>query len=110
MNITNKDEWKEYVIMISILYLVLIPWTLKNSYMLKIFVFFVNVLIVRQPVVLIFTIKQPVRKKQFSFYAIYYDHFSGTLDKEEFIEAFESILDHIQYRNQLEKLFDKVFK
>ena len=34
--------------------------------------------------------------------------FLGSLNKEEFIEAFESILDLTQYKNQLEKLFDKV--
>ncbi len=35
--------------------------------------------------------------------------FLGTLNKEEFIEAFESILDQHEYRQLLEKLFDKVF-
>ena len=32
----------------------------------------------------------------------------GSLNKEDFIEAFESILDLTQYGYQLEKLFDKV--
>ncbi|CAF0961507.1 unnamed protein product [Rotaria magnacalcarata] len=36
------------------------------------------------------------------------DKKSGSLNKEEFIESFESILDLIQYKNQLEKLFDKL--
>ncbi len=34
--------------------------------------------------------------------------FIGSLNKEEFIESFETILDLTQYGNQLEKLFDKV--
>jgi hypothetical protein len=40
---------------------------------------------------------------------IYIIHFLGSLNKEEFIDAFESILDPSQYRQLLEKLFDKVF-
>jgi hypothetical protein len=32
------------------------------------------------------------------------------LNKEEFIEAFESILDQTEYKILLEKLFEKVFK
>ena len=36
--------------------------------------------------------------------------FLVSLTKEEFIEAFESILDLSQYANQLEKLFDKVLE
>ncbi len=34
----------------------------------------------------------------------------GSLNKEEFIEAFDSILDQSQYRQLLEKLFDKVYQ
>ena len=33
----------------------------------------------------------------------------GTLNREEFIGAFETILDQNEYRQLLEKLFDKVF-
>ncbi|CAF2653059.1 unnamed protein product [Rotaria sp. Silwood2] len=36
------------------------------------------------------------------------DKTTSSLNKEEFIESFESILDLAQYRNQLEKLFDKL--
>ena len=32
---------------------------------------------------------------------------AGSLNKEEFVDAFESIVDLSQYGNQLEKLFDK---
>jgi hypothetical protein len=34
----------------------------------------------------------------------------GSLNKEEFLEAFESILDQHEYKQLLEKLFDKVFR
>lgn len=33
----------------------------------------------------------------------------GSLNKDEFIESFQPMLDLTQYANQLEKLFDKVF-
>ncbi|CAF4611135.1 unnamed protein product [Rotaria sp. Silwood1] len=36
------------------------------------------------------------------------DKTTGSLNREEFIDSFESILDLAQYRNQLEKLFDKL--
>ena len=42
------------------------------------------------------------------FIMIYIIHFSVSLNKEEFIQAFESILDPIEYEQLLEKLFDKV--
>lgn len=37
-------------------------------------------------------------------------HLTGSLNKEDFITSFESILDLVHYKNQLEKLFDKVYK
>lgn len=37
-----------------------------------------------------------------------YFSFAGSLNKEEFIEAFDSILELPEYRTLLEKLFDKV--
>ncbi|CAF3733415.1 unnamed protein product [Rotaria sordida] len=37
-----------------------------------------------------------------------HDKTTGSLNKDEFINSFESILDLAQYRNQLEKLFDKL--
>jgi hypothetical protein len=38
----------------------------------------------------------------------FFNYYLGVLNKEEFIGAFESILDQNEYKQLLEKLFDKV--
>jgi hypothetical protein len=56
-------------------------------------------------------IKNLVRKTDLLLFdVISHCYFSATLNKEDFIEAFESIIDPVENRNQLEKLFDKVFE
>lgn len=53
-------------------------------------------------------IKQLVRNI-FAFIDTIIDFYIGALNKEEFIGAFESILDQNEYKHLLEKLFDKVY-
>ena len=58
------------------------------------------------------SISEQLVGKKYSLYSKIYpkrmNSFLGTLNKEEFIESFHSILDPNVYGNQLEKLFEKV--
>jgi hypothetical protein len=53
-------------------------------------------------------IKQLVRSMTRSSISFFLYYYLGALNKEEFIGAFESILDQNEYKQLLEKLFDKV--
>jgi hypothetical protein len=50
------------------------------------------------------------RKKYLNYFRMIIVFCLGTLNKEEFIGAFETILDQNEYRHLLEKLFHKVFR
>jgi len=85
-------------------------WISRKNFGLKTIDFFDNVSIVRLPTVQNYRWRQLIELLVSKYFLLNFDwiSFKGALNKTEFINAFESILDLNEYTQLLEKLFDKV--